>query len=76
MVEIESTSGQVVRIGPHTLGVLEVHEGEVVFVLLGPDEACDQCGKPLKWISCPTCEAVKAACPDCVSSSKCPRCEP
>ena len=76
MVEIEITSGQIVRIGSHNLGVLEVHDGEVVFSLLGPDEACDQCGKPLKWMSCPACESVRTACPECTSSSKCPRCTP
>jgi hypothetical protein len=76
MVEIESTSGQVLRIGPHTLGVLEVHDEEVVFVLLGPDEACDRCGKPRKWFLCPLCESVTAVCPDCATPSQCPRCTP
>ncbi len=76
MIEIERTSGQVVRIGDHLLGVQEVREGEVVFVLLGPDEACDRCGNPLKWITCLACEAVTAACPDCSPPAKCPRCTP
>jgi hypothetical protein len=76
MVEIEGTAGQIVRIGAHTLGVMEVREGEVVFVLLGPDEACGQCGKPLKWITCPGCESISAACPDCAPSANCTRCAP
>ena len=65
MIAMELRAGEGVCIGPHTLRVVEIRNGEVVVALLGPEAAgwrCPVCGADVgpamggpEPVDCPRC---------------------